>query len=165
MKALLTTALALTVLVGTAGAQDLLALNDGPAPRVVAADPPLVPARLVRALQSASSDTRAEALNRMLTLAYGSPDGVDLSPAIPDLLTIASEDLDVRLRISALRAIEASGDEGAMAALRSSVEREVDPMARRVRFWILHNHYGADVLRDDARFTRFAQSVLGSWRG
>ena len=165
MKSLLTSALALAVRAAPGSAQEVFAdANDAPA-RVVSVDPPLVPTRLVNALESPTASIRAEAMHAMLTLAYNEPQGIDLRPATPALLTIFREDADARHRTFALRCLEASGDESVMASLRAVADRDSDPAVRRLLFSVLIDHYGAEELRGDVRVGELVRSIKADLRG
>lgn len=165
MKALFATALSLFLLAAPSGAQELLATSDDAPTRIAAVDPPLVPASLVRALASSSEDTRADAMHRMLTLVYDSPEGVDLAPAIPALLSIYQADPDARHRAFALRCLEASASEDVMSTLRAEANHESDPAVKRLLFSVLVDHYGAADLRGDARVEALARSIQADLQG
>lgn len=155
MRLSLTAALALCALVGTAHAQpDSVTRSTffGPAPFAGTSDAPLrVSAAVVEALESPSARVRTDALHAVATLGF--VEGADIRPAIPALLSAFRTDADERLRVMALRALEASGDEAAMAALRAEVETEVSqrdhPHVQRLLAAVLIDHYGMYTLRDD----------------
>ncbi|MEM6286527.1 MAG: hypothetical protein AAF845_05175 [Bacteroidota bacterium] len=164
MKPLLTTALALFVAAAPASAQDLVAANASTI-RVAADDTPRVPARLVRALNSMSADTRADAMHQMLTLAFGSPRGVDLSPVTADLMSIFETDTDARHRILALRLLQALDSDEVMAALHENAHEETNPAVQRVLYSALLDHYGADWLRRDDHAVGYFRALNADLQG
>ena len=83
--------------------------------------------QLVDRIGSPSVDVRTEALQTVCALAYDVDPGVDVRPAIPALLDVFRTEPDWRLQISALRALEAIGDGGSMAALRRGVGTPMEP--------------------------------------
>lgn len=162
MRPLLTSALALLILAAPAVAQGTLAPAALP---TVDTDPPAVSARVVDMLESASADDRSAALHEVASLAFSTPEGADLRPALMALLQIAQSDADPRHRILAFRCLQASGNETAMETVRAGAWKETDATARRVLFSILHDHYGADELRRDPGIAEMVRSIradLGS---
>lgn len=151
MKPLFTATLALASLVGTARAQT----SYTPLPLFFGAVPAeasrLDPA-LVAAIETASGSGRAEALHTVATLAF--TEQPDLRPALPALLSVFRLDSDERLRVLALRTLEASGDTEVMESLRreawTETQRDAHPQVRRLLFLVLVDHYGLDALRRDA---------------
>ena len=169
---LLAAALALVALAGSARAQTSVAPR-APLTFAAAENPSVasgnaewtlrVSPRLVAALGSPSAAVRAEALHAVGSLAVTS-EGADLRPAIPALLDVFRTDPDWRLRVMALRSLEASADEGAMAALRNEVGRPAPPAVQRLLVWVLVGHYGVDAARRDADLMDLARLVRDSDR-
>jgi len=174
-------ALALLTIAGSAGAQSgpaqatRLGANAwvAPAPAIAAEVVPRVPSHLVRELSSPSASVRADALHTVVTLAFDTPGGLDLRPAVPQLLSVFRSEPDWRLRIMALRALEAAGgghsaDETVMEALRAEAgpesQRAPAPAVRRLLFATLVGHYGLDALRGDADVAALVRSLPQSSR-
>ncbi|PAP75599.1 HEAT repeat domain-containing protein [Rubrivirga marina] len=166
MRLPLTAALAVCTLVGAAHAQpDTFPRSTflGAAPFAGTPDAPLrVSAAVVEALESPSDRVRTDALHAVATLGF--VEGADIRPAVPALLSVYRTDADERLRVMALRALEASGDEAAMAALRAEVEAEVEqrghPNVRRLLAAVLVDHYGTYALRHDPALMGLIEGAL-----
>lgn len=122
---------------------------------------PRVGAQLVRALESPSPTTRAEALHTIATLAFA---GADLRPATPALLSVFKTDPDSRHRVLAIRSLEVTADEDVMAALRSEAGEQEDPAVQRLLFAVLVDHYGVDALRSDAGVATLVRSLRDDFR-
>ncbi len=154
-------ALALALFVGAAHAQESArpfatsALASGQVELSLRVSP-----QLVDRIGSPSVDVRTEALQTVCALAYDVDPGVDVRPAIPALLDVFRTEPDWRLQISALRALEAIGDGGSMAALRRGVGTPMEPPVRRLLFFVLLNHYGVDEVRQDPRLVAMARAVM-----
>ncbi len=175
MRPFLTPALALLALASPTQAQDEPAplfasashVATAAVPSPVIDDPATVTPQLVSALRSPSATVRTGALQAVADLAYASPEGVDLRPAIPALLDVFRTDPDDRHRVMALRSLEASGDDGAMAELRSEgwrAAKRAQPAVQRLLFFVLVDHYGLDALRHDADVEALAGALNDSAR-
>lgn len=166
---LLSSALVLLALVGTAWAQGasvrsapFVLPSGAPAFSGNVEAPASISPELVAALEAPSAAVRSEALHAVANLAY-SPQGVDLSPAVPALLDIFRTDPAERHRIMALRSLETTADEGVMTALRREGWREAQrdhPAVRRLLLFVLVDHYGLEALQHDSNVEALAQAVL-----
>lgn len=119
---------------------------------------PRVSDRLVRQIESADDDVRAAALHTVASMAVATPD-LDVRPAVPALLAIVRSGLPESHRLLALSALRLSGDEGAMAALRSDVYTPATPALRRALLSTLVDHFGPDAFRYDPGMAALAQDV------
>ena len=156
MRSLLTSALALLIVAGPALAQGTSAPVSLPAGL---SGPPSVSAELVDRLESAEPGDRTAALHEVATLAFVTSETADLRAALMALLAIAQTDADPRHRILAVRCLHAAKNETAMAAVRAGAWEETDPIARRVLFAALHDHYGADELRGDPGIAELVRAI------
>lgn len=139
----------------TPGVQATAAVADGYAAWTVRVGP-----KLVRALESRSAATRADALHTLGTLDVVTPGGADLRPAIPALFHVLRSDADWRHRVMALGLLYAADDEAVMTALRDETTRPAPAAVQRLLLACLVDHYGAAAVQNDARAVALAQALL-----
>lgn len=102
--------------------------------------------QLAHVLASPTADARAQGLAVVNRYAYLD---VDLSPAVPALVSIYRNDPNDQARIAAAVALQAIGDENGMQQLRAAVGAQTSPRVQRASFAALLTHYGPSTFADD----------------
>lgn len=118
---------------------------------------------LAQMLTSPSAAEREEAFYQITNLAYRSPE-VDLTPTIPVLTDIITNDPDERDRLTAVSALCAIGDESGMQRVRQRFTEEPSLVVQYVSVGALLDYYGPDAFENDAEARALAKNVLARKR-
>ncbi len=95
------------------------------------------------ALESPIPQVKVQTMRHIIFFAANYPDKVDMGLSVPTLLDIYDYAAREDLRVLALAAIDAVGDEYAMQHLTARVERETSARVHRLTMAVLAGYYGA----------------------
>ena len=100
--------------------------------------------QLAQSLESPSAGIRAKALEQVTLLARSFGEELDLSDAVPALVSIYNEDPDPRRRLAAVAGLHAIADEAGMQQVRLSVARQASKRVLDAAMAVLWDYYGAE---------------------
>lgn len=97
--------------------------------------------QLADALESPISQVKVQTMRHIIFFAANYPDKVDMGLSVPKLLDIYDYGEKEELRVLALAAIDAVGEEYAMQHLVAKVEREKSKRVHRLTMAVLADYY------------------------
>lgn len=100
--------------------------------------------QLAQSLESPSAGIRAKALEQVTLLARSFGEELDLSDAVPALVSIYNEDPDPRRRLAAVAGLHAIADEAGMQQVRLSIARQASKRVQHAAMAVLMDYYGAE---------------------
>lgn len=116
--------------------------------------------QLAESLESPSADIRAKALEHITLLARSFGDELDLTDAVPSLISIYENDQDERCRLAAVVGLHSIGDETGFQLLRKGVAIQPSKRVQHAVLAVLMDHYGPETFEGAEDMARIAESVL-----
>ncbi len=120
--------------------------------------------QLAQSLESPSAEIRAKALEYITLFARSFGDEVDLTDAVPALLSIYNEDADERCRLAALVSLHAIADEGGLQHVRLGIARQASKRVQHAAMAVLMDYYGAETFEGAEDMAAIAESVRAYYR-
>ena len=115
--------------------------------------------QLAQSLQAPSEEIKNKAMAQTIYFArYGQ--GVDLSATVAPLIALYRHDADEQLRLAAVAALHAIGDETGMQALRQGVLAQPSERVQRVTLGALMDHYGPATFAGSPEVAMQAEALL-----
>lgn len=115
--------------------------------------------QLSQSLESPTAEIRQIALEQVLQLKHTYAAELDLTPVVPHLVAIFTNDPDPQCRLAAVVAIHTLGDEEGMQHVWAKVHRQTDKRVQYAAVAALIDHYGADAFRTDPTLTAIAAEL------
>lgn len=117
--------------------------------------------QLTASLESDSPKIRELALRHIIYFASFYGDNLDLSDAVPTLLDLYRNDDDADVRLYAIVALHAIGDERGMEEVRRTLyTQDWPPRLQFVTLAALVNHYGPEYYNMDREASRLADNLM-----
>ena len=120
--------------------------------------------QLAQSLESPSADIRTKALEHIILLARSFGDELDLTDAVPALLSIYNEDADERCRLAAVTGLHAIADEGGLQQARLGIAKQASKRVQHAALAVLMDYYGADTFEGAEDMAEIAEQVLAYYR-
>ncbi len=120
--------------------------------------------QLAQSLASPSADIRAKALEYVTLFARSFGDEVDLTDAVPALLSIYNEDADERCRLAAVAGLHAIADEGGLQQVRLGIAKQASKRVQHAAMAVLMDYYGAETFEGAEDMAALAESVQAYYR-
>ncbi len=120
--------------------------------------------QLAQSLESPSADIRAKALEYITLFARSFGDEVDLSDAVPTLLSIYREDTDERCRLAAVVGLHAIADEGGLQQVRLGIASQKSKRVQHAAMAVLMDYYGPETFEGAEDMAAIAESVQAYYR-
>ncbi|MDX1429823.1 MAG: HEAT repeat domain-containing protein [Rhodothermales bacterium] len=116
--------------------------------------------QIAESLESPSADIRVKALENIIQIARSFGDELDLTEAVPQLLSIYNADDDERCRLAAVVGLHAIGDEHGYQHVRKGVAVQASKRVQHAALAVLWDHYGAATFEGAEDMAGIAESVL-----
>ncbi len=120
--------------------------------------------QLAQSLESPSAEIRAKALEHITLLARSFGEELDLSDAVPALLSIYNEDPDERCRLAAVAGLHAIADEAGLQQVRLGIARQASKRVQHAAMAVLMDYYGAETFEGAEDMATLAESVQAYYR-
>ena len=116
--------------------------------------------QLAQSLESPSDGIRTKALEHVMFLARSFGDEIDLTEAVPVLLSIYKEDPDEQCRLAAVAGLHAIGDEWGLQQLRLGITGQSSKRVQHLAIAVLVDYYGMDTFEGAADIGAIAEQVM-----
>ncbi|MBT8402112.1 MAG: hypothetical protein KJO98_16670 [Rhodothermia bacterium] len=116
--------------------------------------------QIAESLESPSADIRVKSLENIILLARSYGDDLDLTEAVPKLLSIYKSDDDERCRLAAVVGLHAINDEAGFQLIRKSIALQPSKRVQHATLAVLMDHYGPDTFEGAEDMAGIAESVL-----
>ena len=120
--------------------------------------------QMARSLESASAEIRAKALEHTIHLARAFGEELDLTEAVPVLLSIYREDPEERCRLAAVAGLHAIADEGGLQQVRLGIARQASPRVQHAALAVLMDYYGPETFERAEDMAAIAGAVQAYYR-
>ena len=120
--------------------------------------------QMAESLASPSADIRAKALEHVIHLARAFGEELDLTEAVPALLSVYRNDPDERCRLAAVAGLHAVADEGGLQQVRLGIARQPSPRVQHAALAVLMDYYGPGTFEGSADMAAIAESVRAYYR-
>ena len=120
--------------------------------------------QLAESLESPSADIRTKALEHITLFARSFGDEVDLTDAVPALLSVYREDADERCRLAAVVGLHAIADEGGLQQVRLGIASQPSKRVQRAAMAVLMDYYGPETFEGAEDMAAIAEAVRAYYR-
>ena len=115
--------------------------------------------QMAESLASPSAEIRAKALEHIIHLAHSFGEDLDLTEAVPALLSIYRDDPDERCRLAAVAGLHAIADEGGLQQVRLGIARQTSKHVQHAAMAVLMDFYGSGTFEGAEDMAAIAKSV------
>ena len=120
--------------------------------------------QMAESLASPSAEIRAKALEHVIHLARSFSEELDLTEAVPALLSIYREDPDERCRLAAVAGLHAIAEEGGLQQVRLGIARQTSQRVQHAAMAVLMDYYGPETFEGAEDMAAIAESVRAYYR-
>ena len=115
--------------------------------------------QLATQLDSESRAVKSQAIQKIHYFALYQT-AIDLSTTVPALVGVYKNDPDRKLRLAAVAALHAIGDDAGMQAVRKQVIHETDQQVQMVSIAALRDHFGLGTFANSKEIGQMARAIL-----
>lgn len=120
--------------------------------------------QMAQSLESPSEEIRTKALEHVIHLARSFGEELDLTEAVPALLSVYRDDPDERCRLAAVAGLHAVADEGGLQQVRLGIARQTSKRVQHAAMAVLMDFYGPETFEGAEDMAAIAESVRAYYR-